>query len=68
MVKKVLKLYTKKIIGNIRFISSSLTQHVDDLSEIQNENCSDKNCKSQCEFKGVKNNELMIVKTAEQNS
>ena len=58
-----------KFIDSIRFISSSLTHHVDNLSEIDNEKCSDKNCKSECEFKGVKNNELfMIVKVVEKNS
>ena len=45
-----------KCIDSIIFISSSLTRHVDNLSEIYNERCSDKNCKFKCEFKGVKNN------------
>ena len=36
-----------KFIDSIRFISSSLTHHVDNLSEIDNEKCSDKNCKSE---------------------
>ena len=39
-------------------MSSSLTQHVDNLSEIYNKKCSDKNCKSEFEFKGLKNSEF----------
>ena len=50
--------YTIKCIDSIRFISSSLTRHVDNLSKTYNEKCSDKSCKSKCEFKGVKNNKL----------
>ena len=46
-----------KLIDSLRFIISSLTLHVDNLSEIYNEKCSAKNCKSEFEFKGVKNNE-----------
>ena len=42
-----------KLINSSRFISSSLIHHVDKLSEIYNEKCSDKNCKCECEFKGV---------------
>ena len=49
--------YKIKLIDIIRFILSSLTLHVDNLSEIYNEKCSAKNCKSEFEFKGVKNNE-----------
>ena len=47
-----------KSFDSIRFISSSLKHHVDNLSEIYNEKCCDKNCKSEYEFKGVKNDEL----------
>ena len=54
----MLKLYSTKFIDSIRFISTSLTHYVDNLSEIYNKNCSDKNCKSECEFKGFKSNEL----------
>ena len=50
--------YKIKFMDSIGFISSSLTRHVDNLSEIYNEKCCDKNCKSECEFKGVKNNKL----------
>ena len=49
--------YIIKLIHSIRFILSSLTLHVDNLSEIYNEKSSAKNCKSEFEFKGVKNNE-----------
>ena len=52
--------YKIKFIDSIGFISSSLTRHVDNLSEIYNEKCSDKNCKSECEFKGVKINKLFL--------
>ena len=47
-----------KSIDSIRFISSSLKHHVDNLSGIYNEKCCDKNCKPECEFNGVKNDEL----------
>ena len=47
-----------KFIDSIRFISSSLTHHFDNLFEINNKNCSNKNCKSEFGFKGVKNNKL----------
>ena len=47
-----------KSIDSTRFISSSLTHHVDNLSEIYKENYSDKNCESKCELKGVKNSKL----------
>ena len=50
--------YKIKFIDSIGFISSSLTCHVDNLSEIYNKKCIDQNCKSGCEFKGVNNNEL----------
>ena len=50
--------YKMKSIDSTRFISSSLTHHVDNLSEIYKENYSDKNCESKCELKGVKNSKL----------
>ena len=52
------KSYIINIIDSIRFISTSLTHHVNNLSEIHKEKFIDKNCKSECEFKGVKNKEL----------
>ena len=39
--------YIIKLIDSIRFILSSLTLHVDNLSEIYNEKSSAKNCKSE---------------------
>ena len=39
--------YKIKLIDIIRFILSSLTLHVDNLSEIYNEKSSAKNCKSE---------------------
>ena len=57
MEKSVEKIsYKIKCIDSIRFISSSLTHNVDNLSEIYNKKCSDKSCNSKCEFKGVENN------------
>ena len=50
------------MIDGIRFISSSLTHHVESVSEIYIEKCSEKNCKSEYEFKGVKNNKLCDCK------
>ena len=37
-------------------MSTSLSSLVDNLSEVYNKKCIDKNCKSQCEFIEVKNN------------
>ena len=37
---------------------TSLSKLVDNLSEIYSKKCRDKNCKSECEFKGLKNNKL----------
>ena len=42
----------------MRFPATSLTKLVDNLSDIYSEKCRDKNCKSECEFEGVKNNKL----------
>ena len=39
-------------------MSTSLSKLVYNLSEIYTKNCRDKNCKSECEFKGLKNNKL----------
>ena len=39
-------------------MSSSLSKLVDNLSEIFSKKCRDKDCKSECEFKGLKNNKL----------
>ena len=42
----------------MRLPATSLTKLVDNLSEIYSEKSRDKNCKSECEFEGVKNNKL----------
>ena len=39
-------------------MSTSLSKHVNNLSEIYSKKCRDKNCKSECEFKRLKNNNL----------
>ena len=50
--------YKIKFTDSIRFISSSLSHHVDNLSEIYSKRCSDKNRKSECKFEWVENNKL----------
>ena len=62
-VKKELdngKAVTKKLkfIDSFRIMSTLLSQLVDSLSEIHSRKCRDKNCKYECEFKGLKNNIL----------
>ena len=60
--------YIIKLIDSIRFIISSLTLHVDNLSEIYNEKCSAKNCKSEFGLKELKiMNTFMIAKSVERN-
>ena len=54
--------YKIKCIDSIRFISSSLTRHDDNLSEIYIEKCSNKSSNSKCEFKGVENNKKSVEK------
>ena len=39
-------------------MSTSLSKHVNNLSEIYSKKCRDKNCKSECEFKGLKDNKI----------
>ena len=50
--------YKLKFIDSFRFMSASLSKIVDNLTDICNKKCRDKNCKSECEFKGHKNNKL----------
>ena len=54
------KTFTNKLkfIDSFRFMSTSLSKLVDNLSEIYSKKCRDKNCKSECEFEGLKNNKL----------
>ena len=39
-------------------MSTYLSKPADNLSEIYSKKCRDKNCKSECEFKGLQNNNL----------
>ena len=54
--------YKMKPIDSCRFMSSKLSNLVDNLSEINNKDCKTcmerKNIKSECEFIGFKNNRL----------
>ena len=50
--------YKLKFIDSFRFMSTSLSSLVDNLSEIYSKKCRDKNCKSSCDFIGLKNNRL----------
>ena len=40
---------------------TSLSKLVDNLSEIYSKKCRDKNCKSECEFKGLKITNFLII-------
>ena len=55
-IKKVLDngqtiAYKLKFIDSFRFMSTSLSKLLDNLSEIYSKKCGYKNCKSECEFK-----------------
>ena len=50
--------YKLKFIDSYRFMSTSLSKLVENLSDIYRKKCRDKNWKSKCEFKGLKNNKL----------
>ena len=50
--------YKLKIIDSFRFMSTSLSKLVNNLSEIYCKKCRNKNYKSGYEFKGLKNNKL----------
>ena len=50
--------YKLKFIDRFRFISSKLSDLVVNLSEICSKNSRDKSCESECEFKGLKDNNL----------
>ena len=55
--------YKIKVIDSCRFMSSKLSNFVDNLSEINNKDCKTcikrKSIKSECEFIGLKNNRLI---------
>ena len=50
--------YKLKFIDSFRFMSTSLSSFVDNLSEIYSKKCRDKNCEFKCDFIGLKNNNL----------
>ena len=43
-------------------MSTSLSSLVDNLSEISGKKCKDENCKSECDFIGLKINRLLHYK------
>ena len=50
--------YKLKFIDSFRFMSTSLSSLVDNLSEIYSKKCKDENCKSEYYFIGLKINRL----------
>ena len=50
--------YILKFIDSFRFMSTSLSKLIDNLSDIYSKKCRDKNRESECEFKGLKNDKL----------
>ena len=48
--------YKLKLIDSFRFMNTLLSDLVDNLSEIYSKKFKDKNCKSECDFIGLKNN------------
>ena len=50
--------YKLKFIDSFIFMPTSLLSLVDNLSEIHNKKCRDKNCESKCDLIGLKNNKL----------
>ena len=50
--------YKLEFIDSFRFMSTALSKLADNLSEIFSKKCTDKNCKSECDFKRLKNNKL----------
>ena len=48
--------YKLKFVDSFRFMSTSLSKLVDNLSEIYSKKCRDKDCKYECDFKELKNN------------
>ena len=59
LLHKINKLLHKlKFNDSFRFMSTSLSDLVDNLSEIYSKKSKDKNCKSECDLIGLKNNKL----------
>ena len=50
--------YKLKFVDSSRFMSTALSSLVDNLSENYSKKCRDWNCKSACDFIGLKNNRL----------
>ena len=50
--------YKLKFIGSFRFMPTSLSSLADNLSEIHNKKCRNKNCESTCDLIGLKSNKL----------
>ena len=50
--------YELNFIDSFRFMSTTLSKSIENLSEIYTKKCRDKNCKSELELKGLKNNKL----------
>ena len=50
--------YKIKFIDSMGFMATSLAKPIHSLFEIYSKKCRDKNCKSECEFKRVKNNKV----------
>ena len=50
--------YKLKFIDSFRFMSTLLSNLADNSSGIYSKKCKDKNCKSECDFIGLKNNKL----------
>ena len=57
-LSKLIRKYKLKFIDSFRFMSTLLSKLVNNLSEIYSKKCRDKDCKSECEFKGLENNKL----------
>ena len=52
--------YKSNFIDSFRFMSTSLSSLVYNLSEIYSKKCRNKNCESKCDFIGLKNNKLKM--------
>ena len=50
--------YELNFIDSFRFMLTTLSKRIENLSEIYTKKCRDKNCKSELEFKGLKNDKL----------
>ena len=53
--------YKLKFIDSFRFIPISLSKLPDNLSGIYSKECRDKNCESECKFKGLRNNKHSYI-------